>query len=273
MDQVCLNGKFYAASQPLIAVRSPGFTWGEGFFETIKVRKGKILLEELHYKRAKHAAQMLDLQPEILRHESELSKYILQLCEYNNCMEAARVRVSFFRMEGDVPGWCIDARGLSEDFFRWNEKGFRVGVFPHARKSPDVISNLKTANFLVYTLAARHARKEGWDDAIVLNTDQRIADTSRANIFIVRDGVVLTPQLSEGCVSGVMREFLMDAMKKEGIDVKEQSLSEEDLLTADEMFLTNCIQDVRWVRHYGQRKFDNKVSRNLYERLVRSGNF
>jgi branched-chain amino acid aminotransferase len=109
------------------------------------------------------------------------------------------------------------------------------------------------------------------DDCLVLNACERVADSSIANLFYCRDGKLHTPPLTEGCVAGVMRRFLLEILPEEGFDILEVPTQPGDLISADEVFLTNAIRRIRRVGRFMDRLYghmitdavDNVLSRKL----------
>ncbi len=110
-------------------------------------------------------------------------------------------------------------------------------------------------------MAARYAALHGWDDCLVLNNAGRVADSSIANLFWVSGGIVYTPPLTEGCIAGVMRRWLMTNLSGYGYEVQERPVAPEDLILADEAFLTNAIRGVRWVGNLAGTTYGNKIAR------------
>jgi branched-chain amino acid aminotransferase len=103
------------------------------------------------------------------------------------------------------------------------------------------------------------------DDAIVLNAQNLLCDSSKANLFLINGNKLSTPALHQGCVNGVMRRVVLEAAKKSGFRLHQEELSEEDLLTANEVFLTNAIQIIRWVKSYKQQQYTCTQTRKLFE--------
>ncbi|HSF46213.1 MAG TPA: aminotransferase class IV, partial [Chitinophagaceae bacterium] len=148
--------------------------------------------------------------------------------------------------------------------FSLNINGLHLGVYKDARKAEDKFSSLKTNSFLPYVQAALYARQMKWNDALVTNTHNRIADSSIANVFWVKEGRIFTPPLSEGPISGVMRRYLL-----ENTLIHEQPLTEEDLVQADEIFLTNAFRGIQWVAFLGdQALHTNTTAAHLHKELI-----
>jgi branched-chain amino acid aminotransferase len=266
MEFVCFNGKFLPKGEPLLTAQNRSFRYGDGLFETIKIYQSRILLEQLHYDRLILGLKMLQIEDVLI--VSELSHLILELSRKNNCMELARVRLAVYRNPENKSEFIIEASPLSKEINQWKENGMTIDLYPYARKSPDAFSNLKTANFLPYVLAEMFAKEKGIDDAIVLNAFNQIADSSKANLFLIKKNEIFTPALHQGCVGGVMRRFLLDELKKNGYRIRQDEISEEDLLNADEVFLTNSIYDIRGVQKFREKTYSYEQTFAIYQKII-----
>ena len=273
MKYVCLNGEIVNGESPLLFVTNRSYRYGDGLFETIKVTDGNISLEEYHFNRLfESLATMCYKIPPFFTRDM-MGEQILLLCEKNKCTSLARLRLSVFRGNGglieslDDMQYVIECWPLNSSFNKMNENGLRIDIYPDARKNSDRFSCIKSANFLSYVMAAKHAKENELDDAIVLNVYDRIADTSVANIFVVKDNKLKTPPLNEGCVNGVMRKFLIENFYKNELNltVEETPLSIDDLLSAEEIFLTNAISGIKWVKQFRNQTYTNKVSSALFK--------
>src|SRR5579875_3195397 len=235
MNFICFNGNFIE-NQPLFTPQNRSFRYGDGVFETMKVYQGKILLEEFHFERLFLSLQLLQIENSL--EASQLSSLVLELCQKNNCLSLSRIRLAAYRNENNSAEFVIEAFPIPDEFIQLNESGFAIDIYPYARKSMDAFSNVKTANFLPYVMAERFAKEKNLDDSIVLNGNNHLADTSKANIFLIKDGEIFTPALHQGCINGVMRRFLLEELKRLKFAVHQKELSEQELVEADEVFLT-----------------------------------
>jgi len=262
------NGRLLPEGSQLFGPENRSYRYGDGCFETMGVHGGAIKLASFHFERLFLSLKMLGIScPEALT-DFNLSKQVLELCHANECSETARVRLSFYRGEINSASYCIEAWPLEKNTFEPAAAGLKLDIYPFARKSCDAFSNLKSANFLPYVLAALHARENGLDDSVVLNTENHICDTSKANIFIVKNGSFYTPALNQGCVNGVMRRFMIDQLKELGCSVHQQVISTEDLLAADEVFLTNAIIGMQWVECFKTSTYKNERYAALRKQLL-----
>jgi len=251
-----------------------GYRYGDGLFETMKMVNGKIVLEKLHFERLLSGLQLLKIKPPSSFKTKKLSTDILSLCKKNKCEVLARVRLSVFRGHGGLydgneeTGWLIECRAADPSVNQFNKKGMLIDLFPGMQKTCDAFSNLKSANFLPYTMAAQHAKGHKLDDCLVANIKGQIADATIANVFLVKNKLVITPALSEGCVNGVMRRYLIEKLRGSGFEMREGVVTKNDLETFDEVFLTNAMYGIRWVRQFRDKKYDNSQTLGIYKKFV-----
>lgn len=264
MDLVNYNGKTIEVNAPVFTTTNRGYRYGDGFFETMRLVNGKFPLKDLHIKRIERSiATLRYIHPKAdIENIFELA---IELSRVNNCKTSARVRLSFFNGHGNVFDenapleFLIETSPLSEKFNYLNGKGLTTGICPDVRKSCDVYSNLKSANYLFSRLAAEFAKENNWNDALILNSNKNICESTIANVFWVIDGKIYTTPLSEGCVAGVMRDYLINKSS-----VIEKICVPEDLLESDEIFLTNAISGLRWVKNFDGKEFQKKISERIY---------
>lgn len=269
MNYLCLDGKILPADQPVLMADNRGYRYGDGLFETMRVVRGKVALEEYHFNRLFAGLKLLRFDIPSFLTAQKLQERIIHLCEKNKCNELARVRLSGFRGNGglyegnNTLHYLIECWPLDGD--QWNENGLSIGIYPDARKSSDAFSNLKSANFLPYIMAAKYAKENKWNDCLVLNQHGRIADATIANVFLVKNNTLFTPSLAEGCVDGVMRKYLL-----EKVNVEEKPVTIEDILNADEVFLTNAVKGIRWVKQLQDKIYSQSEAFKIYNQFIKA---
>lgn len=265
-----LNGKFFTASEKIFGADNRSFRYGDGFFETIKMVDGKLPLQQLHFDRITNSMETLKFTLAKKFSFSKLEQEILEVATKNHHHAFGRIRITFFRNDGGLyevqhhqPNILIQSFELGAAHNHLNENGLVIDVYPTARKACDIFSNVKSNNYLPYTMAALWAKENKLNDALVLNSNNNIADSTIANIFIVKDGIVKTPALTEGCVSGVMRKHLIARLKQHNMPVEETTISVAEVLNADEVFLTNAIKGIQWVQYCGEKQFADSVTKQV----------
>lgn len=273
MRTVCINGKYAAADGPVLPANNKSFRYGDGLFETMKVYRGQILLFALHTQRLFESLALLQYKIPVHFTAEKIETEILALCRKNNCEQLARVRLSIWRGNGGLYEessleYLIECWPLPATLNQLNENGLIIGVYPDAKKSVDKFANIKSANFLPYVMAAHFAKENKWNDCLLLNHHDRIADSTIANLFLVKDNIISTPALPEGCVNGTMRKYLLQQLPQQGFTIRETTISLKDLEEAGEVFLTNAVHCLRWVERYGDKTYTKITTKVIYEKTV-----
>ena len=264
-----INGDVIPAGQLALPADNCSYRYGDGLFETMKITEGQIILEEYHFERLNSGMLLLQFNvPEFFRQEN-IRNEIIKLCQKNNCEHRARVRFSVSRGSGglfdcdDKVQFIIECWPLKDPVDQINENGLVIDIFPDARKTCDVFSNLKSSNYLPYVMAAIWAKENKLNESLILNIHDRICDATIANVFWAKSKTIFTPPLSEGCVGGVMRRYLLEKSKAGRFNIQESVCTKENLEDADEIFLTNIISGIRWVKHFREKEYSNNITRQL----------
>lgn len=268
------NGKLEDVHTPLFTADNRGFMYGDALFETIRVINGASLFFEDHMNRLVDGMTYMHMKfsPEwdYPFFESQVKELLIK----NNHSDAARVRLEVYRMPGgyytpsnsDV-GFVLQSAALSNTDFALSPKGVTIDVYKDTLKSFGKLSNLKSSNSLCYVLAGIYKNQKSLDDCLLLNTDGHIAETISSNIFAVHNGELFTPALDQACVSGVMRAQVLKIAQANKKKVREGCLTVDDLLKADEVFLTNAINGIRWVVAFRSKRYFNTTAKWFCEQL------
>lgn len=276
MAYICLNGKLALDTKPVLPASDRSYRYGDGLFETMRVKKGKLILSDFHFERLSNSMQVLKYEAAAHFTKEFFETEIIRLCQKNKCQDSARVRFSVSRGEGGLYDknnlfrYLIECWPLESETGQLNETGLVIDIYPDAHKSTHKFSNLKSASFLPYVMAAQWAQEKRLNDALILNSFDRVADSTIANIFWVKDGIIYTPPLSEGCIAGVMRRYLIEKSVTAGFELKEQKLEVADLENAQEVFLTNAVRYIRWVKQFRNKQYGCLLSSKIYDTLVRT---
>jgi len=266
------NGRFFADDETVLSKDDRSYRYGDGLFETMKLINGNILLEDYHFERLFLGLDVLKFNIPVLFTKWQIEKEIKELSKKNECENSARIRLSVSRGNGGLYdcdnkfSYLIECWPLEQKGF--NENGLIIDVYPDARKSIDVFSNLKSANYLPYVIAAIWAKENKLNDALILNQHERICDSTIANVFWVKDNKIFTPPLNEGCVAGVMRKKILELVAwNSDHGMQEAVLTQDILLQADEVFLTNATTGIRWVKECQGKIYKNTISSKIFTEL------
>ncbi|MBK6931300.1 MAG: aminotransferase class IV family protein [Saprospirales bacterium] len=245
--------------------------YGDALFETIRVFDGRMPYLERHWARLHAGMSALGFTPpktwEAAFFRAEIAK--LQLVNARVRLTVWRSPGGLFRPENDYPQFLIAATPLPSDHFEWPGAGMDIGLCTAVRLPVDAFSNFKTLNAPRYVAAAREAKAMGWDDALLLNANERVCEATSSNVFWWEKQAVYTVPLSEGCVAGVMREILLEISNRNGYLLRERPVTFAALQQADEIFLSNAIRGIIPVRNFTGKPLTTGMTRQLYESLLK----
>jgi branched-chain amino acid aminotransferase len=274
-EAIIFNGSFYSKDNFGLDHQNRAFKYGDGFFETIRCISGQPLWIDHHWNRLSHAFHLLKMIPYKGFDKNHLIDLITELVSLNDHKDGARIRLSVFRgNEGfykpisNESHYLIESLALENKKYTLNASGKMIGVFTEAQKLSGSYSQIKSINAQIYVMASLYAVENGWDDCIIINENGNVAEAISSNIFMVNGKKLYTPALDQGCVDGVMKKVITSIAQSEGFTVNDCILTPKDLLDADEVFLTNTVQGVQWVKGLSKKRYYHKVSDAMVERLV-----
>ncbi|MCA9470636.1 MAG: aminotransferase class IV [Nitrospirales bacterium] len=245
-EWIYVNDRFVPRAHAVISVFDHGFLYGDGVFETLRAYDGKFFQLEAHIDRLRESCERIGLAlPFPQRRWPELLAEILS----RNELSDALVRVTISRGVGEIgldPELCprptvvMMARMVRSDTRTWRERGVRLTLVktrrnPTAAQPPAV----KALSFLNNILAKHEADQAGGFDAIMLNMDGFVTECTTSNIFFVHQKRLHTPSVECGILRGVTRDVVLSLARENGMSVQEGIFSPEQLLHAEECFITN----------------------------------
>ncbi|MBN3041110.1 MAG: aminotransferase class IV [Candidatus Omnitrophica bacterium] len=219
-------------------VFEPGFLFGWGVFEPLRVYGDNIAFLDSHISRLESSLEIIGIEsPKI-----EWEKEIRNLISINN-IENAYIRITAYKKRKGT-GALIYADKFAYYTDEVYNKGFTSLISSYERNTLDAGSQIKSLSYLQNRLSWFQAQKENKDEAIVLNQYGSIVGGSRSNLFIVNEGRIMTPSSDEGSFEGITREVVFDIAAKAGIEFLESKLTMEELATAEEAFITSALMEV-----------------------------
>ncbi len=248
MEFINLNGKIVGRDKAFIRADNHSYRYGDGLFETMKVINGRILLSDLHFERLFSSLSILKLKTPKLFSAENLVKEITELGQKNNCEQMGRVRLS---VSGGNGGLYDSGENIQ----------YLIECWPLSNSNNQF-------SHLPYVVAARFAKENKLNDCLLLNSYGRICDSTIANLFWIKDKEVFTPPLSEGCIAGVMRKHLVESLQGAGYKAEEKLCEIADLENADEIFLTNAIQGMRWVKVFRHKIYTSTITKDIYRQCI-----
>ena len=258
---VYIDGKFYPKSEAKISVYDHGLLYGDGVFEGIRAYNGIVFHLKDHIDRLYRSAHPIFLKIPLTK--SQLTEAVLKTLKKNN-LTNAYIRLVVTRGVGDLgldPRKCPKATIIiiTEPMLQLNSpealaNGITTTITWVKRNPVDAATHeIKSLNYLNSILGKIEANNTGADEAICLNKTGYVCEGVGENIFIVRDGEIITPPVSSGALNGITRAVIIRLAKKLGIEVIERNITPNELFTADEAFFTGTAAEVAPIREVNKR--------------------
>jgi len=249
-DLVYINGELISREEAKISVFDHGFLYGNGLFETMRAYKKRVF-------RIEHHLQRLFLSLEYLKFPipftfGSVKEAIYKTIEANR-LEDAYIRLNVTRGEGATvpdPATCKTPNLIiiTREYVSYSpalyQKGYK-GKVVRVKLSPDSPSNnMKTLNFLNHIIAKMEAKESGFNEGIMVNTDGFVAEGTVSNIFMVKGDSLSTPAKDMGLLPGITRQAVLEIAEAKRMKVEERKITLNQLLEADETFLTNSLVEI-----------------------------
>ncbi len=272
-----VNGIITPAEEARVSVLDNGFTYGDSVYEVLRTYGGRPFEPGRHFRRLRRSAarlgfdvpaadaQLLAQVDALLARAPGGESYIRIIvtrgvgdCSYN-----------FDRVQG--PTVVMIQKPLPPYPPRHYEEGIRVAAVGVRRNHPRALDPaIKSSNLLNNILAVREAQSRGADEPVLLNQEGFLAEGASTNVFAGRGGTLVTPPLSAGILAGITREVVLELVAGLGIPCREQPLHVEDLLGADEAFMTSTTREVVPIRQVDESLVADGRPGPLTRRVMRA---
>ncbi len=235
-----INGGLIPLAEASIPISDPGFQYGFGFFETIRAVDGRPKNLQAHISRFETAWNHLFCDPVPDLSWEEIIRRVL--LENGLGHTVAAIKLMATRGTREKPPFdhvlAVTARPYVHRLTGKKEAGIHLSVYPHPRQTP--VADHKTLNYLYYFLAGQWARRQGADEALILNPDGTVSETNTAGLLLIRDKTVVLPQ-SLHVLPGTMQDRACGILSGWGYAIKKLRVFPGDLITCDEILLTNAL--------------------------------
>ncbi|MHB8896238.1 MAG: aminotransferase class IV [Candidatus Geothermincolia bacterium] len=256
-----INGEIVPLSEAVIPVTDRAVMFGDSAFETLRAYGGRPFRLARHLERLGETCRILRMRPPIS--DAEIAVAIADLLTKSalgDCDAYVRVTVTGGPSTGPR---CLERTGPQGIFIVAHEleplpdgvfeRGVSLAISGIKRNGSSPLTGIKSGNFLDSLFASQDARDRGQDDAVMLTTAGNLAEAPFSNIFMVKDGELLTPNIGCGFLPGITREAIIEVAIAQGVPVREITDNHETLMACDEAFLTSSIKEVMPVRQVGTR--------------------
>lgn len=242
---VWVNGAIVDPEVLSLSALDHGLTVGDGGFETCKVVDGQVFARTRHVERLERTLAGLGLTG---FDRGRLDEGVDAVLDAAGEMPLGRLRWTVTGGVGPLgsdrtPGELtyvvalVGAKPLPSHA--------HVATVPWTRNERAATAGLKTTSYADNVIALARAKEQGADEAILLNTRGELCEGTGSNVFVVRDGAIITPPLDSGCLAGITRAVTIEWCREAGLEVREESLPADAMVASDEAFLTNTMRDVQ----------------------------
>lgn len=248
---VYLNGNYVPRSEACVSVFDQGVLYGDGVFEGIRVYNGRIFKCQEHIDRIYNAAKAILLTIPLTK--DEFKEALIETCRRNEVKDGY-IRPVVTRGVGvlglnpknsKVPTVFIIASTITLYPAEMYEKGMPIITAAQRRNKATIVDpQIKSLNYLNNILAKIEANRAGVQEALMLNHDGIVAECTGDNIFIVKDGVIITPPIHVGILDGITRQTVMDLASEMAYEIVEKEFTLFNVYTADECFLTGTAAEI-----------------------------
>jgi branched-chain amino acid aminotransferase len=276
---VNVNGRLCDQEHAVISVFDHGFLYGEGIYETLRTYNGEPFLFDRHMRRLRQSASMLSLDVPLGNGDiAARFRDTMAAAGLGDQGREAYIRILVTRGVGDLtydpsacpePSVIVIVKQQIDPSPEVYERGVKVAIVSIVRNHPGTVNPLiKSNNLLNSAMAMQEALRKGAFEGVMRNYRGELAECTTANLFVVKNGAVLTPPLDAGLLAGITREFLFEIGPRVGIPVREQVLKDEDLFGADEAFLTSTTRELVPITRVDDRRIANGVPGPLTKALL-----
>ena len=260
-----VNGQIIDSHLASISVFDHGFTVADGVFETLKLNSGKVFALDRHLDRLEQSCLGLGIT---CPSREMLTKAVSEVCALNDSIANGRLRITVTSGSGPLgsdrhqsqPTLVISVAPQAQ----WPSTA-QLLIMPWARNETSPLVSVKTTSYAENVHALAVAKSFDFSEAIFLNNQGKVTEGTGSNIFLVKDRVIFTPDITSGLLQGVTRNLVLEwAVAK--FEIRESALSEEDLFNADEIFITSTTRDVQPVSRLAKLDNSHRISKEaVYE--------
>ncbi|TET09430.1 branched-chain amino acid aminotransferase, partial [Candidatus Aerophobetes bacterium] len=270
--KIYINGKFFKQSQALISVNEGGFLFGEGLFETMRAYSGSVFRLTEHLERILGSCHFLKLP--FKENAQSLTEKINQTLGVNKLFDAyLKLIISSGINKGSLtdtsssPTLIIIAREFEPYPQRIYKEGFKAITSKIRRNPYSPLAQHKSLNFLENVLGKREAEERGKKEAIFIDPQGNLTEGATTNIFLVKQGSVISPALNSMILPGITRKVVLEISSNLGMPIEERKVELKELYEAEEAFLTNSLIEIMPLVQVDSHIIGKGVSGTLTQKL------
>lgn len=271
-----LNGEL--STNATVSVLDRGFLYGDSVYEVVRTYQGQMFALQEHLDRLRRSADYLYMSVPWTDAEiqAEIERTLTQVTWVDSYIRivvsrGSETTISLDPSPGLTPNLLIMVKETPADPV-FVEDGLYLAIVDRLRNDIRALSPAaKTGNYLNNILAKIEAQKQGADDALLLNADGWVTESTVSNLWVVKDGTLKTPQLDVGILQGVTRHFVFQLLREQQIPAAEALLKPDDLWAADEIFLSSSVRliiPIRQINDHPMPQCPGPITRGLWKSFL-----
>lgn len=248
--KIYINGKIVDHADAKISVFDRSYLYGEGLFETLRSYKGRVPFLKKHLERMEWSATFVGIP---FPHPQTMTEAVEEVLKVNQYADA-RIKIILSAISNGMKPQLptenseVNFTVMAEPFVAWPDSDYEQGVslcvIRTVRADMAPVANMKTTSWMNKMLARHEVAERDVFDGILLDAFGHVSETTSSNIFWVDNDTVFTSPLTTGSLTGVTRQLVMEATKKEGLVFREGNVTEGELVKKQEVFITNSLIDI-----------------------------
>lgn len=249
-----INGAIFNTNDLNISTQNRGLNYGDGVFETIRVKDKTILYAQSHYDRLLNACQSISIQLNI----KDIQKWVIDIINVANITNGI-IKINVIREDGGLftpignnGNVIIRARETPSNT---EKKIDKIEIYDHFEKVYSSTSAFKTTNCIEYIKAGLYKQEESVDDLILVNQKKEVVECLYSNIIWIKNEQWYTPSIKTGCIGGIMLQQIESELIKKDLIINHGSYSVEELLDADTVINSN-ITGIKYLSKIGKTTFN-----------------
>lgn len=273
---ILYRGKIHQDSETLFSIENRGLQYSDSLFETMRFSNGTIFFWEEHYFRLMSSMRLLRMEIPMNFSMEFLEKEVLQLINKSSKPNSSfRIKILVWRNSTgkykpntNEVDYCIISEELMTAFYTLPDQKYEVALYKDHYLFSGMLSTLKSTSKNIQILASIFAQENGYENCLLVNEKKQIVEATNGNLFLVKDNLIKTPPLEDGCLKGVLRNQIIKICNQiPDVTIKEVSISPFELQKADELFITNVISGIQSITKYRKKQFTNEKARSLLSKL------
>jgi len=252
---IFLNNRYIRAAQASVSPFDPGFMYGDGVFETIRLYQGVPFMLGLHQQRLEQGLKLLGIpKPTMIDKLREIIAHLGSRNQLQNTQGMSKIMISRGQ-ESTKPTCIVQATALDMEAIKERQQGMQAIILPWKRDADNPLLQIKSMNYLENIYGRKLASQQGAHEGIFLNQDRELCEGTFSNLFLVGDNFIVTPPVEAGLLPGITRRAIIDCCRLVGIDCREDRLTPEDISQFHGGFLSSSLMELAPLKSLGSQHF------------------